>query len=327
MSIHRKDGSEGQYPFYPWKARCYRHWMFLKRLLPSFAKTRQRRSLPGPRRPLVSIHDLHLPMRGDNEALIRGLCQTAYVGDYQALCRILGRYKMYVDTRDVGLSAHLMLEGFWEMWVTHVISSLVREGATVADIGANLGYYTIILAELVGPNGHVHAFEPNPHLAGLLAKNVFVNGFEQRASVHRMGLADRIDQEMILIAKQDDPKNGYMTPYMDDLTQDVVHVLSTRLDSRVDWETIEFAKIDVEGAEQLVWAGMQGLLDNGCMKTVLLEFTPDRYDDPKAFLDSMMKPGFALSRIDYNFGIVEVTPQQILNNFAANEDIMLILRR
>ena len=265
--------------------------------------------------------------RGDNEALLRGLCQTAYLGDHQVLCRVLGRYKMYVDTRDVGLSSHLMLEGFWEMWVTHVIRSLINSGMVVADIGANLGYYTIILSELVGQNGYVHAFEPNPHLAKLLTKNVFVNGFEARAAVHQLALSDQNDQEMALIFRQDDPKNGYMAPLGDDLPEDAIRVPSTRLDSSIDWEAIEFAKIDVEGAEELGWAGMQGLLDQSRLKTVLLEFTPARYADPAAFLDTLLQPGFKLGRIDYYEGIVEASRAQVLNMADPNEDIMLVLRR
>jgi len=301
--------------------------MSFKRFFPSFSKAPAKGALAGPRNPLVAFRDLHRPLRADNEALLRGLCQTVYVGDHQALCRVLGQYKMYVDTRDVGLSSHLMLEGFWEMWVTQEIASLIPAGAIVADIGANLGYYTIILADLVGPEGRVHAFEPNPHLARLLTKNVQVNGFWQRVGVNQIALADQNDQDMFLFSTPEDPKNGYLAPLEEDIPQDAIPVPCARLDSRVDWEEIEFAKIDVEGAEQLVWAGMQGLLDNGRMKTVLLEFTPARYDDPKAFLDALLQPGFALSKVDYNFGIVEATASQILNPLDPREDIMLVLRR
>lgn len=266
-------------------------------------------------------------LRGDNEAVLRALCQTAYVGDHEVLCRVLGRYKMYVDSRDVGLASHLMLEGFWEMWVTHVISTLIDEGMVVADVGANLGYYTIILSELVGPGGYVHAFEPNPHLARLLTKNVFVNGFEARVDVHQLALADQNDQEMALIFREDDPKNGFMMPLADDLPAGALRVPVARLDSRVDWEAVEFAKIDVEGAEELVWAGMQGMLDQSRLKTVLLEFTPARYKDPVAFLDAILKPGFSLGRIDYYDGIVEASRAQVLNMPNPAEDVMLVLRR
>ncbi len=91
-------------------------------------------------RPLYDIWRMLSYPRPEVEAEIRGLTQTAYIGNHQALCRILGRYKMYVDTRDVGIASHLMLEGFWELWVTMAMMRGVRRGSVVADIGANLGY-------------------------------------------------------------------------------------------------------------------------------------------------------------------------------------------
>jgi hypothetical protein len=112
---------------------------------------------------LVSALDLKREARTLNEATIRSLCHSAYLGDNTALCRVLGRYKMYVDSQDFGLSPHLMLDGYWEMWVTEALVSLVRPGMVVADIGANLGYYALLLADLVGDAGMVHAFELTPH--------------------------------------------------------------------------------------------------------------------------------------------------------------------
>ncbi|WP_204307571.1 hypothetical protein, partial [Enterobacter hormaechei] len=67
--------------------------------------------------------------RTENEAAIRSLCTNAYLGDGRALVRVLGRYKMFVDTRDVDIGAHLLLDGFWEMWVTELLPQLIRPGA------------------------------------------------------------------------------------------------------------------------------------------------------------------------------------------------------
>jgi hypothetical protein len=100
--------------------------------------------------------------RGQNEAIIRSLCRNAFLGNATSLCTVLGRYKMFVDSEDVGLSAHLLMDGYWEMWATEVMAQLIKPGMVVADVGANLGYYTVLMGELVGETGAVHAFEPNP---------------------------------------------------------------------------------------------------------------------------------------------------------------------
>lgn len=261
-----------------------------------------------------------------NEAAIRHACHTAYLGDHTALCRILARYKMFVDTRDVGLATHLMLEGYWEMWVTEVIISLMREGMVAADIGANLGYFTLLMADLAGPSGRVHAFEPNPRLAELLNKSVAVNGFASRVDVHQLALSARNEGVMTLIVPAGEPKNGHLADVGDHLPENGQHVPVARLDGRTEWADIEFAKIDVEGAEELVWAGMQGLLDNGRLKTVILEFTPGRYENPANFLQALLAPGFSLARIDYVRGIVEIGTQDVLAG-DPREDVMLVLRR
>lgn len=261
-----------------------------------------------------------------SEAAIRRACHTAYLGDHTALCRILARYKTFVDTRDVGLATHLMLEGYWEMWVTETIISLMREGMVAADIGANIGYFTLLMADLAGPSGRVHAFEPNPRLAELLNKSVAVNGFASRVDVHQLALSAQNGGVMTLIVPAGEPKNGHLVDVGDDLPQNGQHVPVARLDGRTKWADIEFAKIDVEGAEELVWAGMQGLLDNGRLKTVILEFTPGRYENPGNFLQALLAPGFSLARIDYVRGIVEIGTEDVLAG-DPREDVMLVLRR
>lgn len=261
-----------------------------------------------------------------NEAAIRRLCHSAYLGDHTALCRVLGRYKMYVDCRDIGIAPHLMLDGYWEMWATEALVSLVSQGMVVADIGANLGYYSLVLADLVGPAGQVHAFEPNPHMIGLLKRSVSLNDFSQRVQIHQLALGAENEGEVALIVPPDDPKNAHIVPMGEDVPDSALPVPLARLDGRPDWSAIEFAKVDVEGAEQLVWAGAKKLLDNGKLKVVMLEFTADRYQDPEGFLSTLMAPGFSLAYVHFTDGIVEITPAEILKH-DPHIDIMLVLRR
>ena len=72
--------------------------------------------------------------------------------------------------------------------------------------------------------------------------------------------------------------------------------------------------------------GGAGLLAGDPLKTVVLEFTAARYDDPRAFLDELLKPGFSLERIDYVRGIVPASVDEVLAS-DPYVDIMLVLRR
>jgi FkbM family methyltransferase len=286
-------------------------------------------SSPRSTRLLHEIFDLSALLsrpRSENESFIRGLCNVAYLGEATALCRVLGRYKMFVDTHDVGLSSHVMLDGYWEMWVTETIANRVKPGMVVADIGANLGYFTLLMADLVGPNGHVHAFEPNPRMVERLRKSLDVNGFGARSDIHDIALGATDGEPMAFVIPATEPKNAHMFPFSGELPEGGTLLHTSRLDSVSDWSAIEFAKIDVEGAEELVWSGAQGLLEGEKLRTIVLEFTPARYADPSAFLERVLAPGFSLSYIDPYLGVTPISREALLARNPV-EDIMLLLER
>jgi FkbM family methyltransferase len=264
--------------------------------------------------------------REANEAWIRSQCNVAYLGDNTVMCRSLGRYKILVDTTDYGLAPHIMLDGYWEMWVTEVIARELRAGMVVADIGANIGYFTLLMAEMVGPSGRVHAFEPNPSVSSLLRRSLDVNGFLGRVQLHDTALGDTDGATLAFIVPENEPKNGHLQPLIDPATTEYATVQTARLDSRPDWREIEFAKIDVEGAEEMIWAGSRGLLESGKLRTVVLEFTPGRYADPAGFLKKIETDGFKLYRIDLERG-VQVANADALLDGDPREDRMLLLRR
>src|SRR6187402_1960175 len=102
------------------------------------------------------------------DAARRG-AQAVNMANGALLCRVLTKYLMFVDPDDLGVTPRLCLDGFWESWVTAAIARALRPGAFCVDVGANHGYYTLLMADAAGPHGRVLALEPNPTLAGLLA--------------------------------------------------------------------------------------------------------------------------------------------------------------
>jgi hypothetical protein len=161
--------------------------------------------------PIYDIWRLLSEPREAVEAEVRATCRTVYLGDNEALTRILGRYKMYVDTRDIGIASHLMMEGYWEMWVTEAMMRLLRRGAVVADVGANLGYFTLLMADLTGAEGHVLSFEPNPEMARRLEKSIAVNGFAGFTDFYPCGLG-REEGWARMDVRDDQPGGGRTIP-------------------------------------------------------------------------------------------------------------------
>ncbi len=272
---------------------------------------------------IFDIWALRSGERWRHEAVIRGLCQTAFLGQHTSLCRVLGRYKMFVDTNDVGVASHLMLDGYWEMWNTEVIVGLVKPGMTVLDIGAHCGYFSVLMGDLVGPEGKVLSFEPNPPIAALLRRSVAVNGHQGRTTVHEMALGDAPGVASLAVPKNE-PKNAHIVTGK--VLRGTVQVPLQRADQMPGALEASFIKIDAEGAEQMIWRGLSGILDQKRPLTILLEFTTGRYADPAAFLDEILSHGFSLAEVDLAVGIVERTRQDVLTHDPL-EDQMLLLSR
>ena len=70
-------------------------------------------------------------MRAELEQRARAACQSSYLGDHTSLCRVLGKFLCYVDTRDRHLAPHLIMNGFWEPWITVAIAQRLQPGSGV----------------------------------------------------------------------------------------------------------------------------------------------------------------------------------------------------
>ncbi len=276
---------------------------------------------------LFDLGDLRRRPRQLNEATIRQLCTNAYLGNDTALCRVLGRYKAYVDTGDIGLSSHLLLDGYWEMWVTEAMLGFVGASMVAVDVGANLGYYTLLLADLVGGAGSVHAFEPNTALMRRLRQSVAVNGYAERTRLHAAPLADRVGTQVRLMVPEGEPKNGHiLAAESQDGAGGAGTLLTTTLDAVFQDSRVDFIKIDAEGAELSIWQGMSQLLARRAPLTIFLEFTSGRYADPAGFLRQICEQGFAIAAIDPLTGVTPTTPESVLAG-PPNVDWMLVLAR
>ena len=221
------------------------------------------------------------------EKAIRRRVQTVYLGDGLVLARILGRHKIFLQSSDRGFACHLMLDGFWEMWLTQFLAQKVKPGMTVVDVGANYGYYTLLMGDAVGATGHVIAVEPNPEAAALLAESVALNGFGSRTRLVPQALGAQ-PGTALLFAPDGEPKNALLVAQTDLPGGRTQEVPVTTLDALVlDGPRIDLIKIDAEGAEQAIVAGMHEVLARD-RPTLVLEYNAARYADPNGFLDGLL---------------------------------------
>lgn len=258
------------------------------------------------------------------ESVSRAQFQAAPFGDH-VLCRVLGKYKMLVSPDDWGISPHLVLDGFWESWITLFMARTVRPGWRCIDLGANQGYYSLLMADAAGSEGRLLAVEPNPRLSGALEGTMRMNGFGLSTDVLRKAMSDTRG-----VARLTTPPhaglNGTIThePRAD---EDVTEVETITLDEAVrEWPRVDFMKIDVEGAEEAVWRGMGRTLERNPGIAIVLEYNAGRYADPAAFLGRIRSAGFPLRFIDYDGVAVPVSEETILST-RLHQDWMLYLAR
>jgi FkbM family methyltransferase len=152
--------------------------------------------------------------------------------------------------------------------------SVVSKGDVVIDIGANVGYYTRLFADLVGPAGEVHAFEPVPSTFELLAKDI--RRFPRRKNVllNCVALGDG-DRNIVLFVPNGDHGQAALVQHRDGSWRSrqshEVHATMIRLDRYAErLAKIDFVKCDVEGAELLVLRGGEATLRR-CRPKIFLE--------------------------------------------------------
>ena len=175
-----------------------------------------------------------VPRSGERDSGVFGYRVRLDVSDYIQRCVYMGTY---------------------ERELVAALRALLRPGDTFVDVGANIGYFTLLAARLVGPGGRVVAVEPSPWAAARLAETIRENALSHVTLVQG-GLSDRAGTLTLYLPAQ----AGNHTPSMvggapDSVRADVpVHALDDLLD-RLDVARVHAMKLDVEGHEPAVIRG------------------------------------------------------------------------
>lgn len=253
--------------------------------------------------------------RFELEDVSRRRAAGVYYGEHRMLCRLLGEYLAFVDTRDFMLGPRLVLDGFWEAWVTLALARYIQLGFHCVDVGANYGYYTLLMAGASGRGGRVLACEPNPLLAETyLPGNVALNGFYQGVEVCPKVIGNLDDQTVNFILHDGDFATSSLERWAYDHRCGTVQALAITLDRLcADWPRLDLVKIDAEGAEALVWEGMQKTLRRFPHAAVVMELHL-QCDPPQAvsLLHLIERAGYALRKVGYEGDIVPTDAATIL---------------
>jgi len=224
--------------------------------------------------------------------------------------------------RDRFIAPSLLHSGCFEPFETELVINEVRPGDVVVDVGAHIGYYTLLLAALVGPKGRVFAFEPGPDNFALLCRNVELNGYAN-VELFNAAVADRRGRSRLYLSIDN---AGDHRLHESPESRQSVEVEVVALDDVLrDRGSIDFVKIDVQGSEGGVLEGMAGLIARSPRIKMIVEFWPAglaRCGDIAArVLERLRRFGFRVYEVDeVTQAIRKVDPARLLATFPATDE-------
>ena len=210
---------------------------------------------------------------------------------------------------------------YYESEVTNYIIKNFKEGMSFMDVGANLGYFTLLSASL-SETGTVWSIEANPTMYAELRRNVEINNFK---NVKLFNIAAGNKKSVVKM----DQKSGLYSQgtIMYEKTSRLldmgdINVEMERLDSIVNTD-LDFIKMDIEGSEGIALEGMSNLFSNRIWQNLIVEFNP-AYD--RELLFQSIPTGAKLNRILSNGELLPLSMSD-LRNFRATVNLCVLPSR
>jgi FkbM family methyltransferase len=209
---------------------------------------------------------------------------------------VVNGYKMLLDEND-----EMQLSLFdYEPIETEIVKTNVKKNDIVIDVGANMGYYTLLMAK---NEARVFSYEPEPHNFDLLKKNIILNNFSTTTTLFNKAVSDFFGNSKLIISDHSTGQHKLENSRFGTKSLDVEV-------TKIELDKIDFAKIDVEGTELRVLKGMKTLPNK-----MLIEFNSMNLNEAgsnyKDFFNFLNK--YTIKEIS-DKGLIEPDYEQLINN-------------
>jgi FkbM family methyltransferase len=199
------------------------------------------------------------------------------------------------------IQQHILLRGFFEFYETSIVRKHVRSGNTFLDIGANIGWFTLLACSLIGPGGRVLSFEPAQGAFRSLKHNLAVNNFQQ-ATVFNEALGAQRGTAFLYAHETGEPGSNSMFAGTERAPLEAISVRNgDETLEEAGITHIDFCKIDVEGAECEVLKGLSKTLAQKRIATLMIECNADALgragSSPDELFGLLKAAGFRVSDV------------------------------
>lgn len=209
-------------------------------------------------------------------------------------------FRMLLDANDRVISVMLAKQGFYDGFGTQVVRDNLKKGDTFIDVGAHIGWFTLLAAKLVGEKGKVYAFEPDPVNFAILEANVALNNFKNVQLEQKAVISKKKKMLLYLSNRNTGDHRLYSTKTKAEPMRANIEVQGISLDKYFedDLPKVNLMKVDTQGAEAAVLRGAQKLIKSRKKLKMFIEFWPfglvHMGDDPQEFLKALVKLKFKI---------------------------------
>lgn len=240
--------------------------------------------------------------------------------------------KMYLDKNDQVISERLAKEKIWEEEETKFLSTVISDGMNVVDLGAHIGYYTLLFSRWVGVKGKIFSFEPDPENYRLLKKNIAANQIRNVVPIQK-AVSNRNGKSTLFLSdsnKGDHRINDFYI-YDGDDKRKKIEVRCVTLDTILENESLDFIKMDIQGAENLAFDGMSKILSKNSKLSLLIEFWPAAIEKlgflPSEFIERIFHYGFSIFSLEGGKKEIFSKDNPIITKYSTEDSINLFCQK
>jgi FkbM family methyltransferase len=225
----------------------------------------------------------------------------------------LPQFKMYVDPMEAAVSKSIFLHKEWEPFESNLFCHSISEGDIVLDIGAHIGWYSLLASARVGKRGKVYAFEPEPKSFSILSRNIKLNYITNIVLVNKALSNSSGSEQLFVNLYKKGPSNYQMWPIDN---EDSISIDVITLDEYLKDKHVDVIKIDAEGYEVKVFRGAEKVLSENPELVIFSEYWPEGLrgagDSPEEYIDIISKHGFCIQKIE-NGELEKISYREALN--------------